>query len=492
MKPSEYLNILNEIEIKYPVNEWAYKGVKIWPVIRLNLAMKLHQQSEKSTEKSQSIKTDNRPFFSTYIDPFLKGREYENPVVKKSDIVFLTHSLFKVNIKDKWYDRFVDPLVDQLNDLHKTAYTLEYSSKDEYQPHTYHPTTMIQWELNMIRLKAKLMNKLGTPKAEFRSFHDVNMHLKKFDVQMNSQLSYVKYLSLIIEMSKYFERILRKSEAKVGMVVYYYGTEGMAFNLACSRIGIPSVDLQHGVQGPYHRAYGSWSNVPDSGYELLPRHFWCWDEKDASSINSWADKTNYHKAFVGGNSWLELWKNKKADVPFIKEYQERSLQLIEEENKKKVVLVSLQTGRDIPSLLIELMNKGEKDWYWFIRLHPHMLKQKEGIVKKLTNDLDNTISYNIDEATNLPLYAILPYVDLHITEWSSVVIEAKEFGVKSLIVHEFGKELFKQEIDSEFAYYSNDANILQSKMRSFMSEEKVDNVSHLKSFDALRHYLESK
>ncbi|WP_394186938.1 hypothetical protein [Metabacillus halosaccharovorans] len=490
MKPSEYLAILNEIEMNYPVKDWRSQGVRIWPIIRLSLAMKLHQQSESNSLPSGSKKNKIQFLKKDYIKPFLEGKKYANPPIVKSDVVFLTHSLFKTEIQDKWYDRFIDPLIYQLKDLKKDGYILEYSSKDVYRSHTFHPSKMIQFKLNLLRIKTKILNRFKQPKISFNSFDEVNSVLKKHGISMNSSISYVKYLALIIEMSKYFEDILTKSQAKVGMTVYYYGPEGMAFNLACDRLGIPSIDIQHGVQGRYHRAYGSWSNVPSTGYELLPKKFWCWSEQDIKSINSWANGT-VHEAFIGGNPWLEIWKSSNEHISFIKEYKMQAKELIDANKKDKVILVTLQTGRDIPSLLIDIMNKGDRSWLWLIRLHPHMLEQYSSIVDKLSKFVDFKVSYNIDFATELPLYAILPFTDLHITEWSSAVIESREFGVKSILLHEFGKELFKKEIESEVAYFSQvDEDIVRKIPLLMMEKSNHDDLTTLKSMNVLSHYLE--
>ena len=83
----------------------------------------------------------------------------------------------------------------------------------------------------------------------------------------------------------------------------------MAFNLSCRRFGIPSIDIQHGVQGDYNAGYGRWLRVPVAGYELLPSIFWCWSKDEADSIEKWSQKVQAsHKAIVGGNLFLDLWR----------------------------------------------------------------------------------------------------------------------------------------------------------------------------------------
>jgi hypothetical protein len=65
---------------------------------------------------------------------------------------------------------------------------------------------------------------------------------------------------------------------------------------------------------------------------------------------------------------------------------------------------------------------------------------------------ENRISNGeVDLATDLPLYALLRQMDLHLTFYSSSVLEAKDLGVPSIVVGDYGKELFSDQILSGWA-----------------------------------------
>ena len=49
------------------------------------------------------------------------------------------------------------------------------------------------------------------------------------------------------------------------------------------------------------------------------------------------------------------------------------------------------------------------------------------------------------QSRKLPLWSLLEIVDLHVTQWSTTVLEAYEFGIPSIIIHPIGLEIFFQE-----------------------------------------------
>ena len=105
---------------------------------------------------------------------------------------------------------------------------------------------------------------------------------------------------------------LAASRIRLGLVVSYYNVESMAWTLAMGRAGIPSVDVQHGVQSDSHFAYSGWEVVPPGGWELLPMHFWCWSEPDAMRIRRWG--TPYHGASAMGQPNSETAPSVAAEL----------------------------------------------------------------------------------------------------------------------------------------------------------------------------------
>jgi len=69
------------------------------------------------------------------------------------------------------------------------------------------------------------------------------------------------------------------------------------------------------LQGDLHWAYGRWNNVPETGYELLPRFFWVWSDLEAEAIKGWSSRVSeWHRPIVGGNLFLHLWRSSENEI----------------------------------------------------------------------------------------------------------------------------------------------------------------------------------
>ncbi|MGI5912562.1 MAG: hypothetical protein ACOX6E_08315, partial [Syntrophomonadaceae bacterium] len=248
--------------------------------------------------------------------------------------------------------------------------------------------------------------------------------------------------------SRYFEKLLSKIKPKAVFIVDYYNIIAMSIILAGRRLNVPTIDIQHGVQGDLHIAYGGWQKVPKHGFNLLPDYFWVWSESEASVINKWRlkDKIDTHKPFIGGNIWLEMWK--RGETALVIKYNEifnKSLN----RNNKLVILFTLQPlniHEKYPEWIINAINNSPKNWIWLIRLHPCMLTERQKVIEYFVRGGNARVE--IDIATDQPLPIILRNADVHITSFSSTVIEAQDFGVYSVVVDYEGEEYYKREIET--------------------------------------------
>ena len=227
----------------------------------------------------------------------------------------------------------------------------------------------------------------------------------------------------------------------------------MAFNLACQQSGIRSIDIQHGIQSSSHVAYARWNAIPTDGYELLPSYFLCWSNSEVELINQWRDKkTQNHQPIAIGNLTLEIWLSGR--VKAFKNVNSKISNLFQADNNlieaTTNILFTLQPINDpLPVWVIESIQASPKHWKWWMRLHTAMLSQGDFIEQLLhQNDIDNV---NLQSATELPLPALLTNIDVHVTQLSSVVLEADFFNVPSVITDGGAVQLFPEQIKSSMA-----------------------------------------
>lgn len=447
MKPSKLVEFINSVEERFPVDQWVVDGLHVWPLVRIELNFRLHDfigPVEVKPHSSLWAKARGVAMGGgRYLGALLADRRHnQGDDLSPGGAVFLSHTTCRTFPVDReWYDAFCTPVVSQLEELGLASYVFEFAPQDEYRIPRFGRSRFIQLQLSWLAVKNQLM----WPDARRFEGEESFIEFTEFFRRSCPKISppdvgrVRKRAALVRAMANYFKERLQRLRPRMGFVVTYYTSEGMAFNLACRELGIPSVDIQHGAQGELHPAYGRWRRVPAMGYELLPSRFWCWSEDDARVIGEWSGKVcRWHEPFVGGNPLLGLFQ--QDDNELVRRFDRRILSLAPQEPPPLKVLVTLQTGRGVPELLREVMAAAPPSWLWWVRLHPAMMAEREAIRSRLGEFPAHRM--NLDDATELPLYALLRHVDVHLTESSSAVIEADRFGVPSVICHETGEEFF--------------------------------------------------
>jgi len=437
MDREEQQRILKEIELSYPVGTWQINNIHIWPILRRLIAAEVSEQKTSVSVRKQIVEENH----DIILTDLLK-REY--------DAIFLTNYTYKANLNEVWYDRICDPIIESLNKIGiKSLSLLPQPKQIESQKFFSNNVNTYSYFL-----KLPLDRYIKTHHNTLDGFFDLLEYLEtKLSIKSISYQRIVDTVSQIRDKADFYRMILKSAKAKIGLMVCYYREDGYAFSLACHELSIPSVDIQHGVQGEYHFAYGGWNNVPDEGYNILPSAFWCWSEYEQSFISKWGKR--YHQSFVGGNGWLDMWMS--SDFQLSNQYND----IINKstENGQIKIIMTLQPlyglpgwDHNIPQWVIDAIKECPENWRFYIRSHPQMVSgnyrnELESTIEQLKSNgiLDKV---EIDLATNLPLPALLQVMDVHITAFSTCVLEAEYFGIASVIIHKTGCSYYKDQVES--------------------------------------------
>ena len=203
--------------------------------------------------------------------------------------------------------------------------------------------------------------------------------------------------------------------------------------------------MQHGPQTDIHLSYGSWSCVPNEGYDVLPRNFWCWDNYSKDVLERWTSKNKKYSVIVVGHPWVEYWKQNKEEY-FDKNFILYSLQ------PNPITLQQLFT----PAIIRLIKESHEK---WFIRLHPRQLIELDKI-KSFLQEKNALQNVNIENATNDALPVLLSNAKKHITHSSGCALEASYYGLKTILINEIGLKSFP--------------NLIETNMATFIDYKEVD------------------
>ncbi|MBS1492661.1 MAG: hypothetical protein JST55_04085 [Bacteroidetes bacterium] len=474
-KYSSILEFLNRIENDFPVNEWKLYDFYIWPVIRIALGMKLSYEnlySEKNqitSANSSLVKDSLNSIYLSEINSIHDSKKNQN-AKGKYDILFLNVSSTRYyKIGDKWFNPFSDSFVNYLEKENVSSLVLEYP--DEQKIPRYRGSKYIGTGINLMNLNVLFQKRFE--KADITKLKDFNNFLGTIKL---SEDFFLKKILRVLNYSYYYEKILKKTNPSVVIVEGFYSYIAMGLVLAAHRQNVKCIDVQHGVQSENDFLYSKWTKLPVDGYELLPDIFWCWCEVEKNSIDKWAMNSKKNSAITGGNPVLELDENNENIKKFTSEIESIKNSSLDSIN----ILYTHQASFEISETLFNVIKKSPANWKWWVRFHPQY-KDAQGMVaaKIAKYNFPNVISENVIE---YPLPLLLKNMDLHVTEFSSSVLEAEMLGVPSIVLDKSGVELFSNQIQNCIARYAEnessffkDAEFLLNKKNTELKNNNEEN-----------------
>lgn len=244
----------------------------------------------------------------------------------------------------------------------------------------------------------------------------------------------------------------------------YYHPAGLALVGACHARGIPSVDVQHGQQGQYNSFYTWFLRLPPGGYAFLPSHIWTWGEMFKANIDRFAPfGTEIHRTVIGGHPWLTKWaEGYRGDDPHAAELFAARLAGFD---RRILLCLQSELADPLPEFLHQAMAASPPGWAWLVRPHPMMSAEAFKAAVAPLRGLEGRLF--VDEPAALPLYALLPHVDHHVTTWSTVVHEALAFDVPTTFVHPDARAFLPELFAAGVAVYAGDAEaVLHSIARA--------------------------
>jgi hypothetical protein len=455
MKIEDIKHIINKIENNFNVDEWLINDIYVWPLIRIDNYMRLSFKSLKSKPlNTKSLNFFTKLLFSKLIRMWQKVIDYKlNDNFEKTDVLFLSDGISKSKINDKWYDKYFDTLKIDFEKLKIKSTRLELAH-NFYTPR-YSKSIFIQTELDNIIIINAIKNKFFRgAKVDFKlNGYDIfcdDAFVKSNLLKIPNKVELLTRIRKLSEFKKYYIKKLNILKPKVAFLTNYYSDEQISFILACKEFNIPTIDIQHGVQGHLHLAYGSWLKLPESSYKIFPNYFWVWSNSEKNNIESWVKSKCDINVLVGGNPFLDLWKDDSSDI--VKKHDFIFNNSIRNELPRILLTISPSTDELLDETWA-VLSKTQYKYDWHIRLHPSMLNEIEKFKKKLHKK--GILNFEISNSTKLPLYTILRNVDIHITAQSSCVIDSESYGIFSIITSDYGKSLYSDSISNGNAKYCN-------------------------------------
>jgi len=466
------LDLLNEIEAEHSVWAWQIDGVPVWPWLRPYLAQSLEHTRMHIRRVSglrAFVQTQRRRArkLTAGLPAMLLDRAAAAPV-EPADVIFLTMSTARRFVVDgKRYDVFSDAIRDLAGDTAGLSpLVLEFCPSAEYRLPRYRPSHFIQSALDRSDLRAKLAAS-RTPLEVPGGLADALDRIERAS-GLSVAVAYVEQrCRKLAAWSRYFEGVFRATAPKMVVGYGWWDDPVVAAALACSRLGIPTVDVQHGIQGAKHAAYSRWPQLPESGVATVPNVFWVWGDDEKAAIEPWtAPASGRHRVAVAGNPSLTLFRDEGAAL--VRSF-DRQLESARGSRAGVEVLVAL-AGR-VPEPLVVAMRESPSDWYWWLRMHPaaHDIRHEVEDVA----DAVGRSRVNVSEASELPVYSLIRRADVVVSERSSTLMEAIELGVGSVLIDETARSYYAPQIEAGWIREAYDpATIIEAARSQARRDDK--------------------
>jgi hypothetical protein len=464
------IECLHNLESNYPVDTWKINEMHIWPLLKKIIFYQVYLKVGKVIEKEPTSCSRFQKLllkFRKYLMAFSALRKLR---LSKVDFIFSGASPYRVSLKNKSFNRYFDPIMDYLEKQKKNSYIFEYDCHTGLSLYKKQRVIQLPHLLPFFSGKGNYLDDIQSFK-KLEGFSDLFGELKKLlDLEENVvKYSLVKQIKAVNTWANLYEFILKKTQPKYVLGLCYYSNAQYGLNLAASKLGITSIDMQHGSQGPLHFAY-YFTKIPEAGFNILPRVFWMWDEPSYRNILRWTNIKS-HYPVLGGNPWIEMIK---------KDYRKDKIY----NGSKPMILFTLQPlDPIIDDYFLEVMSLTSNKYNWWLRLHPRMSQQEISILENKLKEISLYGVVNLQEASTGPLPVLLQECDLHVSRYSGSISEAALVNRFSLIIDEIGKSSFEELIENKLAFscLSRDSNELIKIIEMLISQNRMTSKAHSQS-----------
>lgn len=446
-----YLTLVDEIERKFPVAEWRRGDLEVWPLARMELYLDMYWENagrprpELRPSRFRRLARAARPLRNAWRSRTDLEHWLARP--KPAHAIFLGDGVSLDYVEGSWRDRFAEPLIAALEKRGLSTFLMQSGEVNRL------PWLRPTYAANVLATRGYRPDFAAATPLELPDHEGVVSLLRGNGTGAASleRASLSRAASVVAATAEEFAVLLRIVKPALAFVVTYYAGLGHAFLLACRRLGILSIDLQHCPQEGAHKAYG-WSALPRAGYAALPAVFWNWSEEEAAAIRRWSAtlESPWHRSLHGGHTQLAPFLN--DDDPSTLAWDSRIDAIGAGAVFEREILVALQPiggHRARWEALAAQIEASPAGWRWWIRRHPAASPlQDEEYRSLLALRRPNVL---VEPASSLPLPALLRRMSVLISLASGSAAEAAAFGVPAIFLSEEARGPFARLIEKGLA-----------------------------------------
>ena len=251
----------------------------------------------------------------------------------------------------------------------------------------------------------------------------------------------------------------------------FSNTEKMGVIAAARELGIPSIDLMHGMQDSgniYHD-----HPLPGAGQTyLFPDSLWVWGEVTRRNLEIAKAKQGaaWRHAAVAGYAWRNFLQTRPRDP------KAETLARMLPPDRRVVLYCHDASLHDdafesyLPSSVLSAIQSSADDLFWLIRIHPRSFHLR-GEISSYLNRLGLT-NFDLVLSTECSLYDVFDICSCVVVKYSVAGLEAASCGLPVITHHHVGAETFRDQIKSGHVSYAAGAEEILNLARTMKAPEK--------------------
>lgn len=458
------------LENKYELNKKRYNGFSYWTYERFQIMRYVEGKKKRIPINDARISCSNLIVDVWNIAlRFIKKRYMPK---KKADVCIFNHE--RRVLRNGYYDCIYTEEIAQ-------KFSSSVVIESPYGLHHLEPTrtrNLYYCDKELIISCAIASIKKGFKVREYVKIHNIlKVELKevideieKIDeiiIDRDEFIDFFAYYYFVYQYrKKYYEKVLDIIEPKIIIEVVGYKMDCMIVNELSKRMGIPTIELQHGTMGQGHIAYNY-----NQG-EKIPQ----FPDKLLLFSDYWKKCTNFpilkkDVVAVGYPYFEEQLKKYQC----VKKYIDR---------RKKTILFLSQwiIGEDLSKLAVELYSlMDNKDIHIIYKLHPGEYNGWEKRYPELAGsgiEVVDTLDHNV--------YEYFAISDIQVGVFSTAIYEGLGFGLETYIYQTNYSEYMNELCVAGYAKMVKSAKELQICLNKNEKQNKLQTTDFWKN-DALNN-----
>jgi hypothetical protein len=398
-------NKLREVEASFDLSALKINQDWFYPALRHTIFNFKNSKTQISHSKKEKRKIGAQAIFR------LLNIKLYMPV-RKCEIVFFTGAGYRrMSVNGKKYNPHVDMYIDVLRGANVGAIEAPNSNYPFHHKNNY--TNKLWFEDRFVwftYLKAKIFK----PDIDFQREVFIDF-FNRLEIPFNEKLVLNQYRKFHFFKEYYFQ-LIKELEPKVVFVVCSYTLKYMALMKVCKKLGVRTIEIQHGNIHKNHPGY-IYKEVSSNDY--FPDELFAYGSQFKDLLLNKSKLWEKSKIKLIGNAVLEsLFKHTQAlNFNVLK--------------GKKIIGISSQgaVNKYLIPFVQQLLEILPEEYHIVYKLHPDEYHQKNWYAPL-------SISKNISLIDNndITVYEVLKTSFVHTTVFSTTLYEASFFGLPNILI----------------------------------------------------------